>query len=172
MITQATIRDTITTDRLHIKKLKQGDHEFIKSLVNSKGWIENIGERNIHSKPDSIAYINKILRTEDLFYWVVSIKDSDNPIGIISFIKRSYLEHFDIGFAFLAEFNGKGYAYEATRAVLTGLPEIPLFRIILATTKLSNLRSIKLLVKLGFNLERQLEVDNQKLLVYRNEQLI
>ena len=165
------IQNTIFTDRLNLEKLSVDEYDFIESLVNSKGWIENIGDRNIHSKDDAIAYINKILDTENLLYWVARIKETNIPIGIISFIKRNYLDHFDVGFAFLPKFHGKGYAYEATVAVLAGLPKLPLFDIILATTKASNLSSIKLLIKLGFNLEKELEIDNQNLLIYTNATL-
>jgi len=34
-------------------------------------------------------------------------------------IKRDYLEHPDIGFAFLPEFTGKGFAFEIADATMT-----------------------------------------------------
>ena len=171
MIQDISIPNKLLTARLHIEQLKSGDHEFMRLLVNSKGWLENIGDRNIHSENDAIAYVNKILATPNLVYWVVSIKDSATPIGIISFLKRTYLDHFDIGFAFLPQYYDHGYAFEATMAVLSALPKDPLFDIILATTKASNPRSIKLLIKLRFRLEKVIEIDNQKLLVYTNAAL-
>src|ERR1700749_1758123 len=117
MITNSRIQNSILTDRLMLEKLRVDDFDFILSLVNTKGWIENIGDRNLHSKDEAIEYINKILWTENFIYWVVRTKKAKTPIGIISLIKRSYLEYFDIGFAFLPQYTHYGYAYEAAKAV-------------------------------------------------------
>ena len=146
-----------------------GDYDFIKDLVNSSGWLENIGDRNIHSKNDAITYIDKILKTENFHYWVVRIKDTKTPIGIITFLKRTYLAGFDLGFAFLPEFSNNGFAHEAAKAVLLMLSGVPEFDKILATTLNSNKNSIKLLTKLGFSFEKEIEIDNAKLHVYTNK---
>ena len=61
MITNSRIQNSILTDRLMLEKLRLDDYDFILSLVNTTGWIENIGDRNIHSKNEAIEYINKIL---------------------------------------------------------------------------------------------------------------
>ena len=165
-----SIQNTLATARLNLEKLHPDDYEFVKSLVNSKGWLENIGDRNIHSKNDAITYINKILETENLFYWVVRLKDDNIPVGIISFIKRSYLDHFHLGFALLPDFSNKGYAYEAANAVLQMVSKLPEHHIVLATTLSSNKSSIKLLTKLGFRFEKEMEVETVKLHVYTNAQ--
>ena len=162
------MQTSIATKRLHLDILTTEDHEFIISLLNTKGWIEFIGDRNIHSKEDAIAYINKILNSPNIYYWVVRIKNGNIPIGIISFIKRDYLESFDIGFALLPEFGGNGYAYEAAKEVLTIVSTNPAYTPILATTIPDNVNSIRLLVKLGLHYEKEIEVGNEKLHVYSN----
>jgi ribosomal-protein-alanine N-acetyltransferase len=161
MTTGRRIQKKLLTDRLYLDLIDTDDCDFIIALVNSKGWIENIGDRNIHSRDEALAYIKRIQVTENFFYWVVRIKNSKRPIGIISFLKRSYLEHFDIGFAFLPEFGNQGYAYEASGAVLQMASQIPLFNIVLATTLYSNKRSINLLIKLGFRFEKEIEIENE-----------
>jgi ribosomal-protein-alanine N-acetyltransferase len=171
MITNTRIQNSILTDRLLLKKLRVDDHEFILSIVNSTGWIENIGDRNVHSENDAIEYINKILWTENFFYWVVRTKDDYTPIGIISLIKRSYLDYFDIGFAFLPQYSNYGYAYESAKTVLQMISKLPEFKIVLATTLFSNKRSIKLLTKLGFRFEKENETENQKMHIYTNAPL-
>jgi [ribosomal protein S5]-alanine N-acetyltransferase len=159
----------ISTKRLHLDLLTLADDAFIISLVNSKGWIEFIGERNVHSKEQAIAYISKIISTPDLFYWVVRVQATNTPIGIVSFLKRSYLDNFDIGFAFLPESNGQGYAFEAAKEVLLMLDrQQPLYHPVLATTVPSNVQSIKLLTRLGLHFEKEIEVDGERLLVYKN----
>ena len=69
-------------------------------------------------------------------------------------MKRDYLDAADLGFAFLPAYWGKGYAYEAAVAVLNfAKTDLGLERI-LATTRLDNVPSQKLLEKLGLRFER------------------
>ena len=159
------IQDTINTDRLLIQTITEADHEFIRQLVNTQGWLQFIGDRHVYSKEEALAYIRKINTTQDLRYWVVRLKE-DTPIGLISFLKRNYLQHFDIGFAFLPAYCGQGYAYEAANAVLQIVKQLPEYATILATTVPGNVNSVKLLKKLGLIFEREIEVENHKLQVY------
>jgi len=168
MIKHSRIQNAILTERLTLEILKAEDYDFILSIVNSKGWIENIGDRNIHSKEEAIEYIKKILWTENFLYWVVRLKKAGTPVGIISLIKRSYLEYFDIGFAFLPQYTNNGYAYEASKAILAMVSRLPAFKTVLATTLSSNKSSIKLLAKLGFRFEKENEKENQKMHIYTN----
>ena len=156
----------IITARLVLNNLSEDDYEFICSLVNSKGWLEFIGNRNVHSKQDAIEYIRRLRNTPNLYYWVVTLKNSTTAIGIISFLKRSYLEHFDIGFAFLPQYNGHGYAYEAAEKVLSIAGNKTEYATILATTVPQNEKSIRLLTKLGMHFEKEIEADHQKIYVF------
>lgn len=158
----------ITTQRLILNLITDEDDDFMRTLVNTEGWLKFIGDRNVHSKEDAIAYIQRIKNTPNLFYWVVRLKDTPTPLGIISFLKRSYLEHFDIGFAFLPEYKGCGYAYEGAEKVLAIASQKGEYSPILATTIPQNIASIKLLNKLGLHFEREIEVENMKLHVYSN----
>jgi len=162
------MQDTIITERLSLSFLTLDDCDFVKSLVNTKGWIEFIGDRHVHTNDDAIAYVTKIINTENLFYWVVRIKNNNMPVGIISFIKRNYLENFDIGFAFLPEYNGNGYAYEAAKEILSMVNSIPGYYPVLATTLPQNVNSIKLLIKLGFHFEKQIDAEDEMLHIYSN----
>jgi RimJ/RimL family protein N-acetyltransferase len=161
----------ITTDRLLLRFIAMEDTEFIISLVNTEGWLTFIGDRNVHTQSEARAYIEKLLNTEDLFYWVVSLKEHNIPIGIVSFLKRAYLEHFDIGFALLPDFYGHGYAYEATREVLSMVSKNPIYRTVLATVLPHNTKSINLLKKLGLHFDKEINYENSKLHVYTTNQM-
>lgn len=141
----------ITTQRLVLNIITEDDHDFMLAILNTKGWIAFIGDRNVHSTADAIAYIQKIKNTPNITYWVARLKNDNTPIGIISFIKRSYLDHFDIGFALLPEYSGQGYAYEAAAMVLSIAGKEETYKTILATTIPHNNSSVKLLTKLGLN---------------------
>ena len=92
--------------------------------MNTPGWLKFIGERNVRSPEYALEYINRILHNENVAYWTVKLKPNSIPIGVITLIKRDYLPHHDIGFAFLPEYSGKGYAYEATSAVMHELSKM------------------------------------------------
>lgn len=142
------------------------DDAFILKLVNTPGWLTFIGDRNIHSAEDAIAYINKINNTPNFIYWTVRLKPSKQPIGVITYLKRSYLSHFDIGFAFLPEHCFQGYAYEAAKEVLSMVKQVPEHRVVLATTIPGNINSVKLLTKLGFHFKVEIEEGGNTLHVY------
>ncbi|MCK8495245.1 GNAT family N-acetyltransferase [Spirosoma sp. RP8] len=156
----------MSSKRLLLNELSVNDHDFILQLVNSPGWLRFIGDRNVKTATDTIAYIENIITNPNIHYWTVRLKNEQTPIGIITLIKRQYLAHYDIGFAFLEVYTGKDYPAEATQAVLHALPESILSEKILAITTEANSRSIKLLEKLNFVFETILEVDNRPLRQY------
>jgi RimJ/RimL family protein N-acetyltransferase len=162
------MQTTIHTNRLSLSPLTIADHDFIFELLNTQGWIDFIGNRNINSKEDAIAYIKKINKSANLTYWLVNVTASNAPAGVISFMKREYLEHFDIGFAFLPRFQNNGYAYEATKEILSIVSRDSGHTQILATTVPGNIKSIKLLTKLGFHFDKEIMVEEEKLHVYSN----
>jgi [ribosomal protein S5]-alanine N-acetyltransferase len=157
------------TERLILEPIATNDHAFVAELVNTKGWLEFIGDRQVHSKEEAIRYIKKIQNTPDLYYWVVRLKEINTPIGILSFLKRGYLDHFDIGFAFLPSFNGHGYAYEAAKVVLSGAGKNSKHTTVLAVTLPHNSSSIRLLTKLGLHFEKEIVQHNEVLHVYSNQ---
>ena len=165
------MKTSIITERLLIDFLSTGDEDFMLELVNTKGWLKFIGDRNIHSKEDAAAYIKKILSNSNIIYYVVRVKENKFPAGIISFIKRDYLEHWDIGFAFLPEFEGHGYAFEAAREVLLKAIENPEHSNVFATTLPENESSIKLLKKLGLEFKKVIEAENELLHLYSGNKL-
>jgi ribosomal-protein-alanine N-acetyltransferase len=154
------------TQRLSLHPLTLNDAEFISELVNSPGWIQFIGDRNVRSTEDAAAYIRKLLDNPAIYYWVVKTIDQQTPMGVVTLIQREYLDHPDIGFAFLPRYSGQGYAYEATHSVLTDVLSNPSTENVLATTIKENENSIKLLEKLGLRFNRQITIEDETLLVY------
>lgn len=158
--------NSFTTNRLTLNPLCLNDNSFILELVNTPGWLQYIGDRNVKTTEDAQAYIQKVIDNPNLNYWVVRLKEGDIPIGIVTFIKREYLAHHDIGFAFLPGFMHKGYAFEATKVVLNKVSETAVHNEINAVTINANNSSIKLLERLGFHLDREIVADHESLLIY------
>ena len=156
----------MTTERLLINPLTLSDDNFILKLVNTEGWLKFIGNRNVNSQQEARTYIQKILESKNIKYWIASVRETQTPVGIVTFIKRDYLDYPDIGFAFLPEFSGNGYAFEAAGVVLKNLIQEQSLVRILATTIPENTSSIKLLKKFGFEFEKEIQVEKEKLHVY------
>lgn len=152
------------TKRLLLRELTSDDAAFILELVNTDGWIKFIGDRNVKGPEDAGNYIQKILGNPDVKYCVVTLQDTETAIGLITFIKRNYLDHPDIGFAFLPAYSKQGYAYEAASEVLNDLLKQADHSTILATTIPENSASIQLLKKLGLSFSR--EINHEGLLLH------
>ena len=60
------------------------DAEFIVDLVNSKGWLKFIGDRNISDKNDGKKYIQNILDNTNFYYNVFELKKSGKGMDMLS----------------------------------------------------------------------------------------
>lgn len=149
----------IETERLIIRELDASeDAAFILNLLNQPSFIRYIGDRNVRSLEESGDFIEnryrQSYRDNGFGLYAVELKSAipnpDSQIGICGFVRRPGLDDPDIGFAFLPEFEGKGYARESADAVLEyGREALDIHRV-LAVTTVDNDPSIRLLKKLGF----------------------
>ncbi|MBK8698648.1 MAG: GNAT family N-acetyltransferase [Saprospiraceae bacterium] len=153
------------TDKLLFRKLATPHAPFILKLVNTEGWLNYIGDRNVHNEQDVLGYIQKIVDMPKSHCWVVSLREGDDPIGIVTLFHRSYLEFNDLGFAFLPAYHGKGYAFEAAHHVMNFILNENNFPL-LATCVAENTRSISLLEKLGFTYVGEVNPEGEGLRVY------
>jgi RimJ/RimL family protein N-acetyltransferase len=155
------------TDRLRIDTFSYDDISFIRELTNSPGWLEHIGDRNINSDRDAIKYLEtgplSSYKVHGFGLMRVVLSSSNQPIGMSGFLKRDQLAYPDLGFAFLPEFQGKGYAFEASKALLDWASKNLKSNYVLAITSQTNQRSIKLLDKLGFEEIHPVTINNQPL---------
>ncbi|MDZ7880239.1 MAG: GNAT family N-acetyltransferase [Saprospiraceae bacterium] len=160
------MKNNLITTRLLLRPLCLDDVSFIFELVNTPNWIKFIGDRNVHSDADATQYIEKIFANPDAHYKIVYLKETAQPIGVITLIKRHYLDHHDIGFAFLPNYAKKGYAFEAAKTVLAAIIAEKTHTQILATTLKDNVNSIRLLKKLGLTYQKDILVGDDKLMIF------
>lgn len=148
----------IETKRLQLREFSRKDAGFILQLLNTPGWIRYIGDRQIKTEADARKFIQNYLirahQSSGLGFWRITLKDSNQSIGMCGLIKRDYLDNIDIGYAIMPEYYKKGYALEAAQAVLNyAKQELKLVRLLAVVDK-NNAASIKLLTNLGMVFEK------------------
>ena len=144
--------------------------------MNTPHWLKYIGDRNVKTLKASEENLkNGILKSYKDFgfgFYKVLLKAEDNKtIGTVGLVKRKELEHVDIGFGFLPEFEGKGFGFESSVEIMRVAKEIFNLNKITAITNPNNKNSIKLLEKLGLSLEKKIKPfeDGKELLLFAKD---
>lgn len=161
------------TERLILRRATLEDAPFFLALLNSKGWLDNIGDRGVYTLEDANSYISdRILKSYDTpgcGPMLCVLKSDGTIIGNTGVYDRPGLDLPDFGFAFLDQYQRQGYAHEASISNMAyaqkhGHTEL------LAITLPTNQPSIRLLEKLGFIREPELiriPNDDEELLLLR-----
>jgi [ribosomal protein S5]-alanine N-acetyltransferase len=150
----------IETERLTLTQLTEQDAPFMYDLLTMPSWLKYIGDRGIKHLEDAKQYIvHKIMPSYQEFgfgFYKVTLKSTNESIGICGIVKRPTLEHIDIGFGFLEAFGKQGYAYEAASATMKYAQEDLKLSPIVAITVPYNTNSIRLLEKIGLHFKTTL----------------
>lgn len=164
------------TKRLKISKFSIKDAPFFIELVNSPNWIKYIGDRNTKTYEDAEKRITeghlKSYKENGFGFYKLLLKEENNkPIGTCGLIKREELEDVDMGFAFLPQYEGKGFGFEASVEIIKLAKNHFNLKKLVAITNIDNENSIKLLEKLGFTFEKKVKPfkDDKELLLFKKK---
>ncbi len=156
------VAPTRTTERLRLEPFTPGDAPFIVRLLNDPGFLRFVGDRNVRDEAQARAYlaagpIDSFARRGFGGYRVVRAADGA-PLGMCGLFQRDVLDAPDLGYALLAEHQGRGYAREACRAVIADAGRrLGLARLFALITP-GNPRSIRLAEGLGFRFARTVRI--------------
>ncbi|MDB5936150.1 MAG: family N-acetyltransferase [Massilia sp.] len=146
----------LDTERLRLRTLAPGDAPFYLQVVNEPAFIEFIGDRGIRTVDAARQAIADgpvaMQATLGHSLYMVERKQDGAPIGMCGLIKRETLPGVDIGYAFLPQYGGKGYATEAAAGVLAYAAGLGIRRV-LAITSPANAASNAVLKKVGMRFE-------------------
>ena len=165
----------LETDRLSLLEITEKDAPFILELLNTPSWIKYIGDRSLKTEEDAKNYIiNRLAPAYKKFgfgFYLTKLKDDNTSIGICGLVKRDALEYVDIGFAFLPQYEGKGYGYESASAIMKHAQTTLGLKIITGITDSNNERSIFLLKKLGLRFQKMIILPNEieKIMLFSNQ---
>jgi len=162
----------LETERTILREVTTDDAEFILDLVNQPSFIKFIGDRKVRTVVQARDYIeSRFTESYKQFgfgMWAVELKAGQTPIGICGFVKRDSLPDADIGFAFLPQFEKKGYAVESAEGVMKYGRDVLGLKRILAITSQDNESSGRLLKKINFKFERLVKLphDDEELRLF------
>lgn len=152
----------IETERLILRKLTSADARFILELLNEPSFIQNIGDRGVRTLSDAEKYLEAgpiaSYARNGFGLWCVSLKQTDESIGMCGLIKRDALGDVDIGYAFLPRFWSKGYAAEAALACRDYARDVAKLHRLVAIVDPANQGSIHVLEKIGMQYEKMIKL--------------
>jgi ribosomal-protein-alanine N-acetyltransferase len=158
----------LETARLLVRPFSREDADlaFLVDLMNDPGWLQFIGDRGIRSALDASNYLQNgplaMYEKHGVGLMAVQRREDGAMVGMCGLIRRDTLPDVDLGYALLTQYTGKGYALEASTAVLDyGHDVLHLHRIV-AFTALENPRSVSLLEKLGFQFDSVIDYPEGK----------
>lgn len=163
----------LETERLQLSHLQPADADFIVELLNDPDWLRYIGDRGVRTQEDAQAYIRNgpqaMIGQYGHGLYRVNRRSDGRAIGICGLLKRDSLPDIDLGYAFLPEFRGQGYALEAARACLGEARDRLGAKRVLAITTPSNVASARVLERLGMRLDRREALGGDPLDIYAIE---
>lgn len=147
-------QEEINTERLRLRQLKDTDAPGIMAIRSNPQINKYLGRSNNCSPDDALAFIGKI---SDLvaggngFYWAITLKENDEPIGTICYWNLDPAEaKAEIGYELHPDYQGRGYMTEALNAVVSFGFKALNFELITACPVEDNLDSARLLERNGF----------------------
>jgi RimJ/RimL family protein N-acetyltransferase len=162
----------LETERLVLRRFTLDDAAFALELVNDPAWLEYIGDRKVRSLEDARAYLSKgtlaMYERVGFGMYVVTLKESGEPVGSCGLVQRDGLDDVDLGFAFLPRFRGRGFALESATAVLEYAARTLGLKRVVAIVSPGNHRSIRLLERIGLRYERPITLpgDDEEISLY------
>ena len=145
------------TRRLALREAQPSDVAFVLELLTEPTFLEFIGDRGVHDEASAATYLEDgpLASYRQFGYGPYVVCDTDGvAMGLCGLYQRTYLDDPDLGFAFLERFTRQGYAVEAAREVLRLAADRFSLGRLFAIVNPANARSLALLSKLGFVLDR------------------
>lgn len=158
--------DKLESDRLLIRPISIIDAAFMLQLMNTPGWIGFIGDRNVKDRTAASNYIlTRIIpsyHSNGFGLYLVLLKSNNIPIGICGLVKREGLDHPDLGFAVMPEYERQGYITEASKKILEFAEKQLQLPTIYGITTQSNIAAIRVLEKQGLSFQQTVQLPQNK----------
>lgn len=160
--------NTIKTERLILRQWQKSDFELFAKLNADPKVMEYFPSLLAEQESDALA--NRLLhKLEEQRWglWAVSVPGEASFIGFIGLSEPSFTAHFtpaiEVGWRLAYEFWGKGYATEGALAALQFGFEVLNLKEIVSFTATSNIRSRRVMERIGMDHNPEDDFDHPKL---------
>jgi len=148
----------LETPRLFLREMTEADALHLYLLNSSANVMKYLGEEPMVSSPDQALEVlrSKILPQYALYgvgRWAVLLRDSVTFIGYCGLKYLPETVEYDLGYRFLEQHWGSGYATESACAVLEYGRKRLVGRRIVGKAFLENTASIRVLEKIGMRFD-------------------
>jgi len=165
----------LNTERLELRWLTPDDAPMMLAVWNDPAFMRYVADRGVRTLEQARAALEagplRLYAEYGYGPFRVRRRVDDTDMGICGLFRREGLDEPDIGFAILPEFCGRGFAFEASVAVLHHARDALELPCVTAIVSPQNDASIGLLEKLGLQYERPIRMpaDDHDVSLYRIE---
>ena len=142
------------SERLRFREMTEDDGGFYLAMLSDRDFKTHIGDRGLVTEEQAITNMQeRVFSSYDVHgfgMWLVSRKQDGEAIGMAGLVKRDFLKNVDLGYAFLPDGRGAGYATEAAAAVVDYARSRFGIKRLAAIVSPENGASIRVLERLGF----------------------
>lgn len=154
---------TLQTERLTLRKVNKFDAENIFEIRSDEAYSKFTGIKRYETLTEAEVYVAKIegmIDRNEAILWSIAIKGTNEYVGGICLWNISDDKtQAEIGYDLLPKHRGNGYIQEAINAVCNYVFEVlKLDKIVAEQVRVENIKSIKVLERYGFLLEKTFQV--------------
>lgn len=155
----------IETERLRLSRLTLDDADLMLAIWNDPAFIRYVGDRRIRTVDEARAALEegafRLYAEHGVGPYRVSLKSNGTAVGICGLFRRDGLEDTDIGFSTLPQYCGRGYGFEAARAVVEHARVDAGLTRLTALVSPENVASMRLIEKLGMLFEKMIRIPGE-----------
>jgi [ribosomal protein S5]-alanine N-acetyltransferase len=153
----------LQTPRLYLRRFTMADTSLIVQLNSRTEVLQYLHEVPVKDEAHAAEILQTIILPQyenNLGRWATHIKETDEFIGWCGLKHRPEIAEVDLGYRFLPEFWGRGYATEAAKYALEyGFTTLGL-KAVTGRAHIENAASLKVLEKIGMQYIKDEEVDH------------
>ncbi|MCE3280574.1 MAG: GCN5-related N-acetyltransferase [Bacteroidetes bacterium] len=141
----------LSTERLYFREFTLKDIELLIDLNSDPEVTKYVGEGAIE-KTEAVRLLNEVIipqYSNKMGRWAVYLRSNNEFIGWCGIKHLPSLNEYDLGYRFFKKHWGKGYATEASKAVVEYGRNILKLKEIVGRASVDNHNSIKVLEKAG-----------------------
>lgn len=150
--------ETIETERLILRRFRYDDDDAMLKNFIADEKIQSLYSEPVYTTKDAVkGLLDKYIGSyekDDYYRWAITEKNTDECIGQIAYFLVDSKNHFaEIEYCIGSEFQRRGYATEAAKAVIAyGFDRINLHKVQICT-KTINAASKRVIEKCGLTYE-------------------